>query len=191
MRCSARMPPRSMQRRACSCSDIARRAIGSTCSRRFTDRCSRRSPRSMRAQAALSLDLLALADEFNRAGDGTMAVRSDIQNGHHQVLTGINNFGGTGIRPVPPLFHPSPVSLFGHAGLVQSLVEASRCCRYFGPVSTRGTGERVRNVDIRVPGCSPRRRRAPRAPRRSDRAARKPLRGKRAMRRSWDWRRAR
>jgi SAM-dependent methyltransferase len=30
-----------------------------------------------RAQAALSLDLLALADEFNRAGDGTMAVRSE------------------------------------------------------------------------------------------------------------------
>jgi ubiquinone/menaquinone biosynthesis C-methylase UbiE len=29
------------------------------------------------AQAALSLDLLGLADEFNRAGDGTMAVRSE------------------------------------------------------------------------------------------------------------------
>jgi ubiquinone/menaquinone biosynthesis C-methylase UbiE len=30
-----------------------------------------------RAQAALSLDLLGLADELNRAGDGTMAVRSE------------------------------------------------------------------------------------------------------------------
>ena len=75
--CSARRRPTSARPIAISCSAIARRSTGSTCSGPGTARCTRRSAGCREGQARLEQDLIELIDEFNSSGDSTMVVPAE------------------------------------------------------------------------------------------------------------------